>query len=82
MYSCVKPICCPPQYCVRDSYAQRFVPVIHPIVMINRQNIIDVPQHFYQQTERNLVVNQGFQAQAQGFLGVQANQGFTNRIFR
>lgn len=86
MHGCVKPICCPPQYCVQDFYTQRFVPVIHPIVRINRQNIIDVPQHIYQQTERTVVVNQGFQAQGSGpgpgFLGVQATQGITNRLFR
>jgi len=83
-----KPICCPPQYCVRDFYAQRLVPVIHPIVNINRQNIIDVPQHIFQQTSRNVVVNQGFQAQpvqGQGFLGqgqgFLGNQGFGNRLF-
>ena len=79
MYSCVKPICCPPQYCVQDYYAQRFVPVIHPVVTIRRQNIIDVPQHFYQQTTRNVVVNQGFQGQA--FQGPQANRGYGNRLF-
>ncbi|HBW34300.1 spore coat protein D [Desulfosporosinus sp. BICA1-9] len=63
MYGCVgKPICCPPQYCVRDYYTQRIVPVIHPIVNINRQNIVDVPQHYYQTTTRNVVVDQGFQA--------------------
>jgi len=69
---------------VQDSYTQRFVPVIHPIVVINRQNVIDVPQHYYQQTERNVVVNQGFQGQGQGQgqAGVQANQGFSNRLFR
>ncbi|GAB6154234.1 hypothetical protein JCM17380_29840 [Desulfosporosinus burensis] len=62
MYGCVgKPICCPPQYCVRDYYTQRIVPVIHPIVNINRQNIIDVPQHYYQTITRNVVVDQGYQ---------------------
>lgn len=62
MYGCVgKPICCPPQYCVRDYYTQRIVPVIHPIVNINRQNIVDVPQHYYQTTTRNVIVDQGFQ---------------------
>ncbi|TGE31566.1 spore coat protein D [Desulfosporosinus sp. Sb-LF] len=72
MYGCVKPICCPPEYCVHDYYTQRFVPVIHPIVNINRQNVIDVPQHYYQQTTENVVVNQGFQPQplpAQGLAG-------------
>ena len=76
MCGCVKPICCPPQYCVQDYYTQRFVPVIHPIVTINRQNIIDVPQHYYQQTTQNVVVNQGFQAQALPAYPV--NQGFAN----
>ncbi|MHB8075740.1 spore coat protein D [Desulfosporosinus fructosivorans] len=86
MHSCVRPICCPPQYCVQDFYTQRFVPVIHPIVTINRQNIIDVPQHIYQRAERTVVVNQGFQGQVQGqgadFLAAQGTQGFTNRLFR
>ncbi|HBV87851.1 spore coat protein D [Desulfosporosinus sp.] len=87
--NCCKPICCPPQYCVRDFYAQRLIPVIHPVVNINRQNIIDVPQHIYQQTSRNVVVEQGFQApvaQGRGFLGgpgfLGGNQGFAaNRLF-
>ena len=82
MYGCVKPICCPPEYCVRDYYTQRVVPVIHPIVTINRQNVIDVPQHYYQQTTRNVVVNQGFQGQSfPGYQGYQANRGYTNRLF-
>ncbi|EHQ87900.1 hypothetical protein [Desulfosporosinus youngiae] len=83
-----RPICCPPQYRVQDFYAQRFIPVIHPIVTINRQNIVDVPQHIFQQTSRNVVVNQGFQpqpAQGRGFLGqgqgMFGNQAFGNRLF-
>ena len=83
MYGCVKPICCPPQYCVRDYYTQRMVPVIHPIVNINRQNIIDVPQHYYQQTTRNVVVDQGFQgvqtAPAAPGYGFGGFGGFGNR---
>ena len=86
MYSCVRPICCPPEYCIQDYYTQRFVPVIHPVVTIRRQNIIDVPQHYYQQTTRNVVVNQGFQGQGQGqgfqgSQGPQANRGYSNRLF-
>ena len=69
MYGCVgKPICCPPQYCVQDYYTQRVVPVIHPIVTVNRQNIVDVPQHYYQPMTRNVVVDRGFQGQA-GYAG-------------
>ncbi|MEA4901831.1 spore coat protein D [Desulfitobacterium sp.] len=85
MYGCVRPICCPPQYCVQDFFTQRAVPVIHPIVTINRQNIVDVPQHFIQQTTRNVTVNQGFQAQnfqGQGLFGQGLfGQGFSNRFF-
>ena len=77
MYNCVKPICCPPVYCVQDHYAQRMVPVIHPIVTINRHNIIDVPQHYYQATTQNVVVNQGLQAQA--LPAYPANQGIATR---
>jgi len=77
MHNCVKPICCPPVYCVQDHYAQRMVPVIHPIVTINRQNIIDVPQHYYQETTQNVVINQGFQVQA--LPAYPANQGIANR---
>jgi len=69
VYDCVKPICCPPEYCVRDYYTHRFVPVIHPIVNINRQNIIDVPQHHYQQINRNVVVDPGY---PQGYPNYQA----------
>lgn len=88
-----KPICCPPQYCVRDYYSYRAVPVIHPIVTINRQNIVAVPQHLYQPITRNVVVEQGFAGAGaagagvagQGFLGQdflgQGNQGYTNRLF-
>ena len=71
MHQCgqVKPICCPPQYCVRDYCTPRMVPVIHPIVTINRQNIVDVPQHYYQPITRNVVVNRGFVNQPAGVMG-------------
>lgn len=69
MYGCVgRPIVCPPKCCVRDYYTPRIVPVIHPIVNINRQNIVDVPQHIYQPTTTNVVVDRGFQGY-QGYPG-------------
>lgn len=65
MHCCcnVKPIVCPAQYVVRDYYTPRVVPVIHPIVTVNRQNIVNVPQHYVQPTATNVVVAQ------QGFAG-------------
>lgn len=76
MYGCVsQPICCPPVYCVRDYYTPRIVPVIHPVVNVNRQNIVNVPQHYYTQTTTNVMGSQGFQ----GFPGY--NPGNGNRLF-
>lgn len=54
------PIICPPRYVVRDYYTPRIVPHIHPIVNINRQNIVYVPRHIYSQTTRNIVVDPGY----------------------
>ena len=84
MHGCVgKPVCCPPEYCVRDFYTQRIIPVIHPIENINRQNIVDVPQHYYQTTTRNVVADQGFQGYqaSQGNRGNFGYAGFSNRLF-
>lgn len=61
MYGCVgKPICCPPQYCVRDTFTPRIIPVIQPVVTVNRQNIVDVPQPYVQQVTQNVTVDRGF----------------------
>jgi len=50
------PIVYPAQYVVRDYYTPRVVPVIHPVVTVNRQNIVDVPQHYVQPLTTNVVV--------------------------
>lgn len=57
-----QPIVCPPQFRVRDSFLPRMQPVIHPIVNVNREHIVNVPQHFVTQTNRNVVVNPPQQA--------------------
>ncbi|GGA44772.1 hypothetical protein [Psychrobacillus lasiicapitis] len=65
-----QPIVCPPQYRVRDSFLPRMQPVIHPIVNVNREHIVNVPQHFWTETNRNVVVNppqQAFPMQQGGF---------------
>lgn len=55
-----KPIYCDPQYIVHDTFVPRFVPVIHPIVHVNRQNIVNVPQHIFQNSERTEVIDPGY----------------------
>lgn len=65
-----QPIVCPPQYRTRDSFLPRMQPVIHPIVNVNREHIVNVPQHFWTETNRNVVVNppqQAFPMQPGGF---------------
>ena len=69
MYGC--PIVCPTQYCVRDYYTPQVVPVIHPVVNVNRHHIVGVPQHIYQPVTSNVVVNQGYPGYA----------GYSNRLF-
>jgi hypothetical protein len=70
----VTPIVCPTQYVVRDFYTTRAVPVVQPVVTVNRQNVVDVPQYFVQPMTTNVVVDRGFQ-------GFQGSQGFLGRRF-
>lgn len=51
----VQPIVCPTQYRFHDEFTQREVPVIHPIVNVNRQNIVDVPVHYFSETTENVM---------------------------
>jgi hypothetical protein len=53
------PIVCDPRYVVRDCYIPREVPVVHPIVNVNRHVIVNVPKHYYQPITRNVVVDPG-----------------------
>lgn len=53
------PVYCPPQYVVRDCYIPRVVPYIHPVVIVIRQNIVNVPHHIYQPHFQNIVNDPG-----------------------
>jgi spore coat protein D len=55
----VQPIYCDPQYVYHDSYVCREIPVIHPIVHVNRQNIVNVPRHYTQPTQSTQVIDPG-----------------------
>lgn len=71
---CVNPIVCPAQYVVRDFFTPQVVPVIHPVVTVNRQNVVTVPQHFIQPLTTNVVA-----FPQQGFFG--ATGLFGRRLF-
>jgi len=69
------PVCCPPVYCVRDYCTPRIVPVIQPVVTVNRRHIVNVPQYYTQQVTRNVVVDQNVFAPGFG------NAGFGGSLF-
>lgn len=50
-----RPIVCPPKFCCRDTFTPRELPVIHPIVNVNRHNIVDVPRHYFPETTKNVM---------------------------
>lgn len=49
------PIYCDPQYVVHDTYVPRYVPYVHPIIHVNRKNIVNVPKHVFQESYENVV---------------------------
>ncbi|SFU34826.1 hypothetical protein [Alicyclobacillus macrosporangiidus] len=53
------PIVCDPQYVIRDRYVPREVPVIHPVVTVNRHVIVNVPRHYVQRMSKHVVVDPG-----------------------
>ncbi|HLR80418.1 MAG TPA: hypothetical protein VK119_07525 [Bacillota bacterium] len=57
-------VCCPPQYVVRDFYRPRVVPHIHPVEIIHRQNIVNVPRHVYRPVVKNVVNDPGLPTHA------------------
>lgn len=79
----VRPVICPPQCVVRDYYTTREVPVIHPIINVNRQHIVNVPRHIYQPVTRNVVMDNGYTSPSytnpmRGMDNSHPNQSYTN----
>ena len=53
-------VICPPQYVVRDHFTERVVTHVHPIVNIERENIVYVPKHVYKHKKKKQVVDPGY----------------------
>ena len=51
----VMPIVCPPEYRFHDEYMPREVPIIHPIVNVNRHHYVDIPKHYYEETTKDVM---------------------------
>ena len=47
----VMPIVCPPEYRFHDEFMPREVPIIHPIVNVNRHHYVDIPKHYYRRND-------------------------------
>lgn len=53
------PIVCDPQYVIHDCYVPREVPIVHPIIHVQRRVIVNVPKHYVQPVVKNQVVDPG-----------------------
>lgn len=49
-----QPIVCPTQYRFHDQFTPQEIPVIHPIVNVNREHMVPVPRHFYTESTQNV----------------------------
>ncbi|MGM9919845.1 MAG: hypothetical protein ACI33O_01260 [Bhargavaea sp.] len=63
-----KPIVCPPMYRFHDTFTEREVPFVHPIVNVNRQNVVNVPRHYFTESEAT-VPGRNIYADGPGFGG-------------
>ncbi|KEO83264.1 hypothetical protein [Tumebacillus flagellatus] len=53
------PIVCPPIYEYYDCYIPREVPIIQPIVRVQRRIIVNVPRYYVQPENREEVIDPG-----------------------
>ncbi|MCF6409465.1 hypothetical protein [Pseudalkalibacillus salsuginis] len=47
---------CEPETIVRDTYVTREVTYVHPINIINRHHIVEVPKHVYKKSTKDVYV--------------------------
>ncbi|WP_017381124.1 hypothetical protein [Paenisporosarcina antarctica] len=52
----VQPIVCPPLCRFRDTFIEREVPHIQPLINVTRQHIVDVPKTYYREINETVVV--------------------------
>ncbi|WP_084212381.1 hypothetical protein [Bacillus sp. OxB-1] len=50
-----QPVVCPTQYRCHNSFIPREVPYIHPFVNVNVQHYVDVPRHYYTETNETVM---------------------------
>ncbi|MFS0821805.1 spore coat protein D [Bacillus sp. 1P02SD] len=52
-----RPVFARPVYNVRNEFVKRVHPVIHPVVEVNRINVLDVPRHIIKPIRKTEVVH-------------------------
>ena len=55
-YGCA-PMITAPQYVIHDCFIAREVPVVHPVIHVNRYHIVNIPTHYYQHSLQNVFVD-------------------------
>ncbi len=54
-----KPIVCDPQYVFHDCYVPREVPIVQPVIHVQRKIIVNVPRHYVQPMVKHKVIDPG-----------------------
>ncbi|MDM5338204.1 hypothetical protein QUF84_13335 [Fictibacillus enclensis] len=55
-----KVIYCDPKVIIHDTYKEREVTFVHPIIKVNREHIVNVPKHVYEKKEVHEVIDPGY----------------------
>lgn len=58
--NCNEPIYCDPKYIIKDTYIEKEVIYVHPIIHINREHIQYVPRHVYEEKTIHEVIDPGY----------------------
>ncbi|MEB9626166.1 hypothetical protein BK741_32235 [Bacillus thuringiensis serovar iberica] len=57
---CNERIYCDPKYIIKNTYVEKKVTYVHPVIHINREHIQYVPRHVYEEKTINEVVDPGY----------------------
>ncbi|MES5913217.1 hypothetical protein [Bacillus cereus group sp. FL70] len=57
---CQECIYCNPKYIIKDTYIDKEITYIHPIIHVNREYIRYIPHHVYEEETRHEVIDPGY----------------------
>ncbi|WP_242071572.1 hypothetical protein [Bacillus thuringiensis] len=56
---CKETIHCKPKYIINDTYTEKEITYIHPVIHINREHVRYVPHHVYEEETITEVIDSG-----------------------